>query len=255
MRIKTARILDKTVVLIGTLALAARTYQFPSQQFWDSLLQDRGWILIGLLLIVGFFAAFTPAEAISTRARAERSLTIRRQILNSFGRLLEIQLATTPQVGLDDLGLHVWRKRRTLRHPLSGVLARVATYRVGTNPVNRAFTPTKGVGVVGLCWKNDHEIAVDVEKIAIRARSAVDFEHLRTSEGGDAVMNLEWVDFERIRHRGAVFAYPIRNARSKFVGCVSVDASVGFAALDQPALRREMSLLSVVIGEAGFENV
>jgi hypothetical protein len=67
-------------------------------------------------------------------------------------------------------------------------------------------------------------------------------------------MNFMWDQFNKLKHRGAVFAFPVRNSRNRFVGCLSVDASHGFAVLDQPELKAQMSLLTIVIGQAGLEN-
>ena len=72
--------------------------------------------------------------------------------------------------------------------------------------------------------------------------------------GSDAVMNLPWSEFKKVRHRGAVFASPIRNGRNSFIGCISFDASHGFAELDSDELRQHLSLLCVVLGQAGIES-
>lgn len=196
----------------------------------------------------------TPVESLSARSRIERNVTIRRQILNSFGRLLALGNKVAPPIGINDLGLHIWRKRRSFRYPLRGVLTRVATYRVGTNPVNRPFSPPKGVGVVGLCWKLDQEVGVDVEQLASTVTTEQAYTQHIQEHGADSVMNLSWEEFNRVKHRGAVFACPIRNGRNKFVGCLSVDASHGFVTLDNQELKEQMSLLCIVIGQAGFES-
>lgn len=254
MQHKTARVLDKAVVLVATLILAASTYQFPSKAFWDTLLTNRPYMLIILLAILGVFGALTPVESLSARSRIERSVTIRRQILNSFGRLLAIGNKVDPPIGINDLGLHIWRRRRTFKHPLRGILTRVATYRVGTNPVNRPFSPPQGVGVVGLCWKLDQEVGVDVEQLASSLTTEQAYAQHIQQHGPDSVMNLSWEEFNRVKHRGSVFACPIRDGRNKFVGCLSVDASHGFTTLDNQELKEQMSLLCIVIGQDGFEN-
>jgi len=254
MRWRTARTLDKLVVLLATLCLAANTYHVPSVAFWTTILNGRSYLLVVLLAVVGVFGVLAPIEALSARSRIETAVTIRRQILNSFGRLLTLGTEVAPHLEMSDLGLHIWKRTRTLRHPIRGVLSRVATYRVGTNPVVRRFTPTKGVGVVGLCWKLDQELGVNVEQLATNLNNEQEYEEYISQHGKDAVMNLSWQEFYRVRHRGAVFASPIRNARNRFIGCISVDASHGFETLDRSELKGEMSLLCIVIGQAGFEN-
>jgi hypothetical protein len=51
-----------------------------------------------------------------------------------------------------------------------------------------------------------------------------------------------------------VFANPIRNGRNSFIGCISVDASHGFDTLDCQELKEQMTLLSLVVGQAGIES-
>jgi hypothetical protein len=253
-RLATARTLDRTAALLFTIILSANTYRFPSPSFWEVALRDHAYAVPTLLAATGFFIVFRPAETLTERSRSARSVTTRQQILTAFGRLLELGRAVTPPLGISDLGLHVWTRHRTLRHPVGGVLIRIATYRVGTNPMNRPFSPPKGVGVVGLCWKHNHEVGVDVESLAKLLLDRDQFQKYRENNDPDSVMNFTWDQFNMVKHRGAVFAFPIRNDRNRFVGCLSVDASHGFAALDQPELKAQMSLLTVVIGQAGLEN-
>ena len=252
MRLATARAVDRTAVLLFTVTLSANTYHVPSALFWERALGSHAYAVPILLAITGLFVVFTPVESLTARSRMTRNVTTRQQVLTAFGRLLELGRTVTPPLGISDLGLHVWARRRTLRHPVSGVLARIATYRVGTNPMNRPFAPPKGVGVVGLCWKYDHEVGIDVEQLANSLDDQDKFNAYRDKHGPDAVMNLTWDQFTRIRHRGAVFAFPIRDGRNRFVGCLSVDTSHGFATLDQPELKAQMGLLTIVIGQAGL---
>ena len=107
---------------------------------------------------------------------------------------------------------------------------------------------------MGLCWKLNQDIGVDVEQLANQLKDESTYEDYQQRHGGDKVMNLSWAEFNRVKHRGAVFASPIRNGRNRFIGCISVDASRGFETLDTLDLKEQISLLCVVVGEAGFEN-
>lgn len=160
-----------------------------------------------------------------------------------------------PAIGVNDLSLHIWRRKRTLRHPRNGELLRVATYRLGSTPLTRSFHPTKGVGVVGLCWKYDKEVGVDVSALSGDLTDMASFQEYRDVHGDDAVMGLTWEEFCRVNHRGAVFATPIRNSRSKFVGCVSLDAARGYAELNNDRLWHQLNSLSLLIGREGFHDV
>ena len=175
-------------------------------------------------------------------------------MLSSFGKLIELGQKLNPALKMSDLGLHVWRVRRSLKHPIKGSLIRVSTYRLGTTPGLRAFRPVIGEGVVGLCWKFDREHSVNVERLSDSVDDEVRFREYREKNGPDSVMNLSWRQFEEFRHRGAVFASPVRNGRNKFVGCVSVDASRGFKSLDSDELWSELNSVCLRIGQVGFDG-
>jgi hypothetical protein len=178
---------------------------------------------------------------------------MKRQILSTFGNLLEISSAIDPPLETGDLALHIWKRQRTFIHPISGVLKRTVTYRMSTQPNNRNFTPTKGVGVVGLCWQHNHEVSWDVtELVAELTDEAAHATYVRV-HGRDSVMGLSWREFELVKHRTAVFATPIPNGRGHFVGCVSVDASRGFDVLKRRRLIAEMGDLALAVGREGFE--
>lgn len=68
-------------------------------------------------------------------------------------------------------------------------------------------------------------------------------------------MGFSWEEFRRFRHRGAVFASPVRNGRSTFIGCISFDAAHGYTELDQRRMWHELNTLCIVVGQDGFENV
>jgi len=253
MKRRGARAADKTALMAATLCLAGNSYKVPSPAFWDSLLQGRSYLLLGLLALVGVFGALTPFESWHARSLADRNVTTRRQIMSSFGRILEISNGVDPPLPTGDLALHVWKRQRTLRHPVHGVLKRVATYRMAVSPMNRSFTPVRGVGVVGLCWKKDHEYRFDVTSLADELTDEGKFLSYVDEHGSEAVMNLNWVEFQQLKHRAALFATPIRNGRTKFVGCISVDASRGFSVLNCRELIEEMSSLGLAIGREEFE--
>ncbi|MBN6034961.1 hypothetical protein [Amycolatopsis sp. 195334CR] len=254
MKRSTAKLLDKAFLLLATLGLAGKAYHVPSKPFWDALLGNRPYVMLVLLGIAGVFGALTPFEAWQARAMADRNVIMRRSILSSFGKLLVISQAIEPPLETGDLALHVWRKRRTLRHPIRGVLKRLATYRMSTHPVTRRFTPVLGEGVVGLCWKYDREYAVDVGPLAAELTDRDAFDRVREDDP-ERVMNLTWEGFDRVKHRAAVLATPIRNGRSKFVGCISLDASHGYPVLYRREVLEEMTNLGIYIGREDFECI
>jgi hypothetical protein len=255
MKRATARAVDKIALSAATVCLAANTYGLPSQEFWLSVRHEHPYLLILLLVLVALFGALTPFETWSTRSLADRSVIMKRRILSSFGKLLEMADEVRPPLDTGDLALHIWQKRRSLRHPFTGVLIRVASYRMSTSPLNRAFSPSRGVGVVGLCWANNRETAFDVEPLVELLATEESFTRYVDQHGTEAVMNLRWSEFANFRHRTAIFASPIRNGRNRFVGCISVDASRGFPTLDRRELKEEVANLALAVGREEFECV
>jgi hypothetical protein len=250
-----AKLIDRLVLLAAMVTLSARQYEFPSKSFWAGLTSGRPYVVPLLVAVIGVFGAFAPFQGHVARQRVERRAVIRRQILERFGKMLVGTRKVKPPLEIGDLGLHVWRVRRSLRHPIHGRLARVATYRLGSTPATRSFTPAKGVGVVGLCWASNAEAKADVEKLASTLLIEHDFDAHRTAYGPNSVMGLTWNEFQRLKHRGAVFAAPIRNGLGAFVGCVSVDASHGFAFLDTKAFWNEINSLGDLISQDRFQNL
>ncbi|MET8525603.1 hypothetical protein [Micromonospora sp. NPDC005172] len=254
MRPLTARIIDRAIMLVATCILVAQQYAVPSASFWDGLEGSRGYLVAILVAVITTFGALTPAQIWSERSQMARRTAVRHQILNHFGRLLAIASKVDPKPPPSDLGLHVWRIAWALRRPRRR-LVRIATYRLGSTPATRAFEPGRGVGVVGLCWKRNEEVAVDVERLATKLTTDAEYDTYVSANGADDVMNLAWSEFQRVRHRGAVFASPIRNGRGEFIGCVSVDATSGFATLANDEFWHEVNSLCLLLGDDGILHV
>ncbi|MEH0826779.1 MULTISPECIES: hypothetical protein [unclassified Micromonospora] len=254
MRPFTAKIVDRAILLSATCVMVAQQYSVPSAPFWNSIPGGRRYVIAILVAVIATFGALTPAQVWSERSQMARRTAVRHQILNHFGRLLTIASRVNPKPPPSDLGLHVWRITWEVRRPRRR-LVRIATYRLGSTPATRVFEPGRGVGVVGLCWKRNEEVSVDVELLAAKLTTATEYNAYVDSEGADAVMNLSWPDFQRVRHRGAVFASPIRNGRGEFIGCVSVDATSGFATLKNDELWHEINSLCMLLGDDGILHV
>jgi hypothetical protein len=251
MRPLTAKIIDRTVMLAATCVLIAEQYSAPSAGFWDGFEGSRGYLVATMVIVIATFGALTPTQVWSERSQMGRRTAVRHQVLSHFGRLLEIVSLVEPKLSASDLGLHVWRVTWSIRAPHRR-LVRIATYRLGSAPATRAFEPGKGVGVVGLCWKRNEEVAINVEDLARRLTSPTSYHEFVITNGPDCVMNMTWSEFLRVRHRGAVFASPIRDGKGKFIGCVSVDASRGFDFLAGDALWHEVNSLCLRLADDGL---
>jgi|SRR5882757_791150 len=251
----TAKLLDRLILLAASVCMVARQYDFPSENFWNAVWSGRPYVPIVLICVIGIFGAFAPFEALIERRKRERKTAIRQEVLNHFGKMTWLAIHASPPIELQDLGLHIWRIRRSFRHPVHGFLQRVATYRLGSTPATRMFAPPKGVGVVGLCWKRNEEVSIDVEKLARGLIDRVGFDAYQSANGAESIMGLSWLEFQRIRHRGAVFASPIRGGNGAFLGCISVDASRGHDALDIPDFWREINSLCSRLGHDGLDDI
>ena len=77
----TAKLLDRSALLLATLGLAGKAYDVPSKQFWNSLVHGHGYVPLVLLGLAGVFGALTPFESYYKRSMLDRNVTIRRRIL------------------------------------------------------------------------------------------------------------------------------------------------------------------------------
>ncbi len=249
----TAKSADKVILLSATLFLAGKAYNIPSKAFWDALLSGRSYLLLIFLVVAGVFGAFTPFESWRRRSFVDRNVIMRRRVLSTFGRLLEISAEIEPPLETGDLALHLWRRKRTLRHPVHGVLKRLSSYRMSSFPATRTFAPVRGVGAVGLCWLHDREVAIDVAPLVAALTDPAKYDDHVARHGKESVMNLSWEQFQALKHRTALFVTPIRSGRNKFVGCVSVDAGSGYEVLNRRQLLEEMTNLGMAVGREDFE--
>lgn len=255
MRSPTAKLLDRLILLVATVIMAARQYHVPSKSFWEQAADEADYLPLVLICTIGIFGALTPFQALVKRSLTADRTATRNEILTHFGSILKIATKGTSPIDIGDVALHVWRIRRSARHPLHGRLARVATYRLGNAQTTRTFAPAKGVGVIGLCWKENAEQKKNVEQMVVRLATPADFETYRSAHGVDAVMGLSWREFTRVSHRGAVFATPIRNRAGGFVGCISVDARNGYTVLAVPDFWQEINSLSQTLGKRNLQNL
>lgn len=251
---RAARAWDKVILVAASGALAAKANVVPSKELWTETALGGPLVPVALLAVVAIFGALTPFEWWYTRTLSDRKTVMRRQILTSFGRMIEFGRHVEPALRAGDLALHFWKVQRTFKHPISGVLRRLSTYRMSSTPQTRTFAPTKAMGAVGLCWLRNHEVKFNAAELD-GIRTEEEFDSYRDVHGGESVMNLNWSIFQSVRHRRALFVVPIRNAQNRFIGCISVDAERGFEFLDQTNLVEEMNTLSVLMSRDEFELV
>lgn len=254
MRSKVAAAWDKGIATAALAVLAAKSQSFPDQRLWADV-TDRVPVLIPVLLVVAAVFTLGPFAARAQRSLVGRRTQLEREVLVQFGKMIREADRVTKGSHFEDFGLHAWQMKRPWGPLGERRLHRVATYRLGGNIVLRKFEPRRGQGVVGMCWENNTEAAFDAEKLAAVANTEAAFDALRAAEGNAAVMGLAWDEFQRVRHRGAVFASPIRDNNHNFRGCLSFDAKSEYLALASSEVPELLNELALRMQAHGFDEM
>ncbi|MGV9675154.1 hypothetical protein ACWDSJ_07730 [Nocardia sp. NPDC003482] len=252
MKARTAAIWDKGIATLALAVLAAKNQGFPDQRFWTEL---KAPALVPGLLIVAAVFTLGPFAARAQRSLVHRRTQLQREVFVQLGKMIREADRVVDGFRFEDLGLHAWQVRRTRGWFGAKYLQRVAVYRLGGTVVLRKFDPRYGQGVVGMCWERNAEADCDVESLASKVPTEKDFEALRAREGDSAVMKLSWKQFAQVRHRGAVFASPIRDDNNNFRGCLSLDASTGHAALAGSSVPDLLHELAGRMQAHGFDEI
>ncbi|MRH89315.1 hypothetical protein GFY24_17980 [Nocardia sp. SYP-A9097] len=254
MRSNAAAAWDKGIATAALAALAAKSQGFPDQRLWTDI-TDRLPFLVPALLVIAAVFTLGPFAARAQRSLVSRRTQLEREVFVQFGKMIREADRVINGFEFEDLGLHAWQVKRSWWPLGKSRLRRVATYRLGGNVVLRRFEPRCGEGVVGMCWDRDAEAAFNVEALAIAATTEAGFNAERAAKGEPAVMGLTWKEFERVRHRGAVFASPIRDGNHNFRGCLSLDTKSGYAALAASRVPELLNELALRMQAHGFDEM
>jgi hypothetical protein len=250
MRVKTATILDRLSLGAVAAVLSANEKRIP--RFLFEYFERHSWQVVALIVAAAVIGAVSPLQSLAKRGHLDRRVRLQRDVLGKLGELVERTRLAQPALSPADPGLHVWKPKRRLWHPFSPRLERVGFYRLGNTPTTVSFSPEKGKGVVGLCWRDNSPKGVNVEALAARLTTPTDFQREINSRGGDAVMNLSWEEFQRVKHRGAVFAAPVRSGGEKFLGCVSIDVKQGYEILIEQGIPKLAADAAALFGPDDF---
>lgn len=241
MTVRAAQWVDRAVSVFSVVALAASNQNWPAS-LWEVANGVAPWTTVLLAVLASIFS-LSPLTACSDRRRSPLREIERRKLLTSYGSMLE--KAATVGLAISDPALHVWKVERLK-------LKRVVTYRLSEGNQLRRFSPKKGVGVVGLAWRDAEEKHFDVEALARRFDTREKFE-IFAARHGDEVMNLDWAAFTRFKHRGAVFASPVMR-RERVVGVVTFDSSARYSELLAAGIPEELNKLAATLSDS-MENI
>ena len=142
--------------------------------------------------------------------------------LHSFERILLRVLPEIAQltgVRIDGIGLHVWLCQPLGATGLASALTRVARVRLSDATPSRPRPWRRGEGVVGRCWEQQTDFAIDLTDARYRVATDEEWQKLPA----EVTLNLSLREFlETTRHFKAICASPIVPGQVA-VGCVSLN--------------------------------
>lgn len=148
-------------------------------------------------------------------------------------------------VEFDQVGIHFFR--------IGGVLGRrmvnIGSLRIKPEPSMIDPIWTKGKGVVGQAWKQDHFLAVDWEDCFDRWNllGRQSFKKLPK----DQRYYLSWGMLQNTRGYKRISASPVRNSSGKVIGCVAVDTPASQAAMANASLAQALHDMSIAVSGLG----
>lgn len=264
---------DSLILLVASVLLALRD-QNEMDWLWKSDVGKSSWLPLALLIGGGFFGIIQPIRRLGERRGLSDRSAMDNEIGNAFADVLtraidlvrastnNTILAPAVELGLvterdphalrhNHLALHIWRVKRTLRHPIVGELVRLRALRMASVPAIQPVRFLKDKGVTGECWKTNQEVIAD----NLTAHHAVQDEEQWEQVDNRTRRNLTWDEHERSKHCGAILATPIRRRSGKFRGCVSVDLPYGAEVLRDVTVRDRVQQLADRIAVRNFRGV
>ncbi len=266
------RHIDSTVLFIATVLLALRE-QKEFAWLWMSELGRSSWFPLALLALGSFFGIVQPVVRWSERGQLQDRIAMDHQINSAFSNILSRVLDLVhqskdneilqPAVSLQlveaddpyalshrDIALHIWRAKRTIRHPLVGQLVRLRAIRMASTPTTQPVIFLRGKGVTGACWERNDIVVAD----NISAHHDVHSQEAWLDVTNSTRRNLSWTEHKRSKHCGAILATPIRSGE-RFSGCISVDLPYGARILEDENLQELAQQVANRIGERRFLGV
>lgn len=200
--------------------LGASAIGYP-KSFWEWLSQNAPWYQVVLPILSGILALQPVSLMLQKRYDNARDAA-RKKVLLSYAKLLKI--AQKSNLEFTDPALHVWLVR-------FGRMKRVWTLRLSESYILRLdFSPKKGEGVTGICWKTRDAYSADISALKGLFFGRASYDE-QTDLNPEKFMNLSYEKFLEYQHRGAVFAAPVISSRGKVLGVVSFDTSAGYCDL------------------------
>jgi len=201
-----------------------------------------GQVIVGCLLIIAIVGAGEPFFA-RMRDRRKRHAHEELERVRQVMLMALADIAHIASIPCQDLGLHLYIPTTPfLRRFREASLARTLRVRLSSIPVPSDVNWTRGKGVVGSCWKQQRDVAIDVDQLH-RAHYGCDeaaWEVLPEA----VTMGMTFEEFQHTQGKyGWIVATPITRPTGGVIGILSVDGPCGrSSALDtgpvKTALRR-----------------
>lgn len=206
---------------------ALQTSSLIASRYLDKTDPDAAFAAYAAGTVVGLgsagLAALNAWRADWARVEAEIKIALH----SAYSSLQEMHI-----VKPEEIGLHVYRVRTTMRHPFAGEQKRIVRLRP-----KRALPPsrirwTKGKGVVGRCWASHGNIVWwrlqthHADHVGCTPEQWADApEHLQ--------MGFSFEDWEVAQRYKGVIAVPmVRERETNHEGCVTLDCATDEAYLE-----------------------
>jgi hypothetical protein len=243
---KTVRRLRWAQGLVGGVCagiLAAASLPQDNRPTWS----NNTTLLYVAVIGVALSAAVIPiAEAIASKFGFRSSL-LTKEVTELLHVEFPLVVRASGMPNFSALGMHVFLKRRTWRHPLQGVQRRVARVRLANVGVDYELDWVKGKGVIGACWRDLRDKGLNYAAW-VRRHQGIGGEAWNSLPEAER-WGLTYEEFDRTATKfGAIVATPIFDQGGKFLGTVSADGPPGsYAGLKSDAAGQRLQACAQVI--------
>lgn len=201
-------------------------------------------LVVLCLLTIALVGAGEPFVA-RMNERRRRVVADQMEQLKQRMTLALVDIAHLVSLPCQDIGVHLYVVQhpspKRLRKPHLDRLLRV---RLSSVPVSSDIRWSRGKGVVGSCWQQERDLAIDLH-VLHEPHYACD-EHGWQALPPEVTLQMTFSDFERTRGKyGVVLATPMTRELGGVIGVVTVDGPCGrSAALDTGPVRTALRRLA-----------
>lgn len=192
---------------VWAIGNVGRTLGQPSPAFWT----DNAAIVNPILFVAGMWALLLgPINSIRL-TRQLRRVQGNRHIEALSHQLLITAHELCPGLQLEALAVHPWQVN-------GDRLERLLGYRIERRKDSGVIW-TKGRGAVGVCWETGQDVEADLTGLHVPDEATF------VAIPADHRFNITWHEYLSTSRYWSIFVTPLKDAKGKFIGCVSVDCT------------------------------